>query len=91
MTHPRNLADAKRATMPARIEPQLATLRRSPPDGPHWLHEIKLDGYRILCRIDRAGLSRSSAGRTSIGRDAMLRVRGLRDDIAPSVIRDGVK
>ena len=39
--------------LPPRIEPQLATLRQSPPPGPNWLHEIKLDGYRMLCRIDR--------------------------------------
>ncbi len=31
--------------------PQLATLVRSPPAGDEWLHEIKLDGYRIGCRV----------------------------------------
>ena len=38
--------------MPVGIELQLATLHKSPPAGPGWLHEIKLDGYRMLCRID---------------------------------------
>jgi bifunctional non-homologous end joining protein LigD len=38
--------------MPAVIELQLATLHKSPPAGPGWLQEIKLDGYRMLCRID---------------------------------------
>jgi bifunctional non-homologous end joining protein LigD len=38
---------------PARIEPQLATLVDAPPAGPGWLHEIKLDGYRILARIEQ--------------------------------------
>jgi bifunctional non-homologous end joining protein LigD len=47
----RKLSGAK-AEMPSSIELQLATLHKSPPSGPGWLHEIKLDGYRMLCRID---------------------------------------
>lgn len=35
------------------IAPQLATLADKTPSGNEWLHEIKLDGYRIICRIDR--------------------------------------
>ncbi len=31
-------------------EPQLATLVDTPPVGPNWIHEIKYDGYRTLCR-----------------------------------------
>src|SRR5277367_4446455 len=45
-------AGANRAEMPARIELQLATLRKSAPAGDGWIHEIKLDGYRMLCRIE---------------------------------------
>jgi bifunctional non-homologous end joining protein LigD len=33
------------------IEPELATLVRAAPTGPHWLHEVKFDGYRLLARI----------------------------------------
>ena len=40
-------------TLPAWIAPQLATLVSEPPEGPDWVHEIKLDGYRILARIER--------------------------------------
>lgn len=39
--------------MPAKIEMQLATLSKQPPTGDQWLHEIKFDGYRIICRLDR--------------------------------------
>jgi bifunctional non-homologous end joining protein LigD len=46
------LDDAPRATLPARLEPQLATLASDPPTGPDWVHEIKWDGYRALCRIE---------------------------------------
>ena len=40
-------------TLPAWIAPQLATLVAAPPPGDAWVHEIKLDGYRILLRVAR--------------------------------------
>lgn len=43
----------RRAPMPEWLEPQLATLVDRPPAGAVWLNEIKLDGYRILCRIKK--------------------------------------
>lgn len=43
----------RRAAMPDALRLQLATLVKSPPEGDQWLHEIKFDGYRIVCRIDR--------------------------------------
>jgi bifunctional non-homologous end joining protein LigD len=36
--------------------PQLATLGSAPPSGDRWLHEIKYDGYRIGCIIDKKGV-----------------------------------
>jgi bifunctional non-homologous end joining protein LigD len=39
--------------LPQRFTPQLATLVSTAPDGDAWLHELKYDGYRIGCRIDR--------------------------------------
>ena len=38
--------------MPAWIEPQLAALVKAAPDGDAWLHEIKLDGYRMHARLE---------------------------------------
>jgi bifunctional non-homologous end joining protein LigD len=38
--------------MPEMIYPQLATLVEEPPGGDGWLHEIKLDGYRVLARME---------------------------------------
>jgi len=38
--------------IPDRISPQLATLVSAPPTGAGWAYEIKLDGYRILARIE---------------------------------------
>ena len=37
----------------AEYDPQLAQLFDEPPAGEQWLHEIKLDGYRIGCLIQR--------------------------------------
>ena len=37
---------------PTWIKPELAQLVKTAPEGPGWLHEIKLDGYRIHARID---------------------------------------
>jgi bifunctional non-homologous end joining protein LigD len=38
--------------LPAFVPPQLATRVDSAPDGDGWLHELKLDGYRILAHIE---------------------------------------
>ena len=37
---------------PVWTKPQLATLVEEAPDGPDWLHELKLDGYRMHARLD---------------------------------------
>src|SRR4051812_7285184 len=42
----------RKAAMPEFVEPELATLVKEPPEGEKWLHEMKLDGYRMLCRIE---------------------------------------
>ena len=48
--------DNDRARMAhAEYNPQLATLGSEPPSGDRWLHEIKYDGYRIGCVIDKKG------------------------------------
>src|SRR5438034_2525172 len=37
---------------PAWIKPELAALVKAAPEGTDWLHEIKLDGYRMHARLD---------------------------------------
>ncbi|HUG93798.1 MAG TPA: DNA ligase D [Planctomycetaceae bacterium] len=49
---PAGLPGARPAPLPRTFKPQLPTLVREAPRGDRWLHEIKFDGYRILCRID---------------------------------------
>ena len=38
--------------LPHFISPQLSQPVEKPPSGPQWLHEIKLDGFRMAARID---------------------------------------
>jgi len=42
---------ARTSILPDTVDAQLATLTKSPPTGSSWVHEIKHDGYRMLCRI----------------------------------------
>lgn len=45
----RGSSTRKVKALPKTVEPQLATLAETPPEGDAWGHEIKLDGYRMLC------------------------------------------
>jgi bifunctional non-homologous end joining protein LigD len=38
------------------IEPCLPSPADCPPSGPNWIHEIKLDGFRMMVRRDPAGV-----------------------------------
>jgi len=50
---PSALPGAKKAKLPRDARPQLATAVVAAPTGDEWVHEIKLDGYRVLCRIEK--------------------------------------
>lgn len=50
---PKKLPGARKAPMPEFLPPQLATLVGEPPAGEEWLHELKFDGYRMLCHLRR--------------------------------------
>jgi len=46
------LAAARPAVLePAFFTPQLAVLASTAPSGPGWIHELKFDGYRLVCVI----------------------------------------
>lgn len=51
------LEGAKKTALPAKITPELATLVDGPPStGDDWVLELKFDGYRLLARVDVAGV-----------------------------------
>ncbi|MBP6777025.1 MAG: non-homologous end-joining DNA ligase, partial [Piscinibacter sp.] len=58
-------AGARKAPMPATLAPQLASLAGAAPTSGAWSWEIKLDGYRLMARID--------------GKDVRLITRGGHD------------
>lgn len=51
--HDVDLARAVEAALPLQLEPQRATLASALPAGGDWITEAKLDGYRMLARIDK--------------------------------------
>ncbi|MFO0614150.1 MAG: DNA ligase D [Polyangiaceae bacterium] len=42
---------ASAVELPKFVPPELAALVRSAPEGDEWLHEIKLDGYRVVAHV----------------------------------------
>src|SRR5262249_15372680 len=78
-----SLPGARRAPLPAFVAPQLATLVATAPAGDEWLHEMKFDGYRVLCRIDGGSVRLLSRN----GKDWTARLPG----IARAAARLGVR
>jgi len=52
-TQIKKLPGAHKAPMPEFVAPQLATLVKEPPKGDEWFHELKFDGYRMVCHLHR--------------------------------------
>jgi bifunctional non-homologous end joining protein LigD len=48
----RDLPGARRGGLQLPDTVQLATAVKTAPRGPGWIHEMKLDGYRLLCSAD---------------------------------------
>lgn len=78
------------------ITPQLAVQQDQAPEGDAWIHELKLDGYRIQARIESTGKSRQNASvhlLTRRGLDWTNRMPGLALEIGrlqvESAILDG--
>ena len=75
--------------LPDFIAPQLATQATSPPGGTGWLHELKLDGYRMQARKDGDQVTLL----TRTGLDWTHRMKGLAAELgklaADTLIADG--
>ncbi|HEX7046100.1 MAG TPA: DNA ligase D [Gammaproteobacteria bacterium] len=48
-----NIAGARKKKFPKHLAPQLATLADDAPPGDDWIHEIKVDGYRVMAYLDK--------------------------------------
>ncbi len=72
---PTDLGRLPKEALPTFVAPQLASLAKAPPVGQNWVHELKLDGYRIEARIDRQKGSVQLLTRT--GLDWTYRMKAL--------------
>jgi bifunctional non-homologous end joining protein LigD len=75
--------DAKLSSLPKEkqpefVTPQLALLAAKPPSEAGWLHELKLDGYRMQARKDGSGVQML----TRTGLDWTQRVRTVANEVA---------
>ncbi len=68
---------------------QSQTLVKEPPSGDEWLHELKFDGYRMLCRIDRGRVSVWSQNGIDWTEKFQNVVEALKSLKATSAILDG--
>ena len=83
------LKGAQKGLLPVFVEPCLAAPAEHPPSGEDWVHEIKLDGYRLLARIDGREvklLTRTGLDWTERFRPIAKAVKALR---LPSALLDG--
>jgi len=72
------LSKLPKENQPSFVAPQLALQAISPPAGEGWLHELKLDGYRMQARKDGSGVQML----TRKGLDWTHRVRALAMEVA---------
>ncbi|HUN85104.1 MAG TPA: DNA ligase D [Terracidiphilus sp.] len=77
----RVLKDAPREEFPGFVPPQLAQQARNVPDGNEWIHELKLDGYRMQVHVqskkERGSLHKEATLFTRTGLDWTARMPGL--------------
>ncbi len=78
----------RRAALPDRLAPQLATLVDAPPAGDDWRYEMKFDGYRVLIRISGRGKRRTVRVLTREGNDWSDRFRTQCEALAALPVRD---
>ncbi len=81
--------------LPGFIAPQLTVQLEEPPAGPEWIHELKLDGYRIQAQIGSSGKSgaRTVTLYSRSGLDWTHRMRSVADALedlpVDSAVLDG--
>jgi bifunctional non-homologous end joining protein LigD len=70
----------------ANYAPQLATLAKTPPSGDQWVHEIKLDGYRVGCLVSNGRIRLVSRN----GSDWTAKFPEIVEAVAALDIRNGL-
>jgi hypothetical protein len=65
-------------SLPTFVPPQLSQPVQKPPWGPQWLHEIKLDGFRVAARLDH-GRATPDSDWARLDKQILKRHRSARD------------
>ncbi|QUD89267.1 DNA ligase D [Phenylobacterium montanum] len=76
---PRQRSKPAQTQLPDFIAPQLCKAVETPPSGPGWAHEIKLDGYRMQLSVEGA----AAILRTRKGLDWSDRFAAIAQDASP--------
>jgi len=83
------IAGAVKSKLPESLLPQLPLLVTSVPAGDQWLHELKLDGYRLLCFLERGRVRMMTRGEQNWTRKFPLIAAALQSMPIDSAIIDG--
>lgn len=83
------LEPARAARFPAAREPQLATLVEEPPEGDGYVHEVKLDGYRVLAEIRSGEVKLWSRGKKDFAARFPSVVKSLAELSLEDALLDG--
>lgn len=81
---------APKEELPSFIAPQLATLAKSPPEGDNWIHELKLDGYRILARVQQKRGKTTAQLLTRTGLDWTHRMKSIAQAVAALPVKSAL-
>jgi bifunctional non-homologous end joining protein LigD len=60
------IQSAPKENFPGFVSPQLAEEARTAPSGPNWVHELKLDGYRIQVSVQSGAQGKGKAAKTRL-------------------------
>jgi len=88
------LAGAAKERLPGFIPPELASMATAPPTGADWVHELKLDGYRIQAHLQASG--KTGDGKLSVklltrkGLDWTLRMPGIARALTVLPVKDAI-
>jgi bifunctional non-homologous end joining protein LigD len=90
VTHGPMAQSAPREAFPGFIAPQLAQQTSKAPAGDDWVHELKLDGYRIQIHVHSKGKEREVQLLTRKGLDWTARMPGIAQAAAQLQVKSGV-
>lgn len=80
-----DLSAAVSAPLPAELQPQKATLASSLPTSGDWITETKLDGYRMLARVDKGRVQLITSG----GHDWTRKLKSLASEVEKLPVSSG--